>query len=322
MRWSLKVNPSTSSSRDLMAGNKIPNTQEAPAQIKLLRARKHTYALADRLFVAQLILSVALPVIGGGIAAVFPVAKPWVAALALATIVLDALLIDRYLKALLKRGAIIGEQFDCIVLELAWDQFSVGDKIDPEDIHRAARAYSSKHDDSAIIGWYPKEVGDVPLHVGRVICQRTNLRYDSSLRRRYGTYLVQAALALVGAFFLIGLTQDSTITGWVLTMAPATPLLAWAARECHRQGDAAASLETLKKQADGLLDRVMADDCSPDDCGEASREFQSAIFLRRAANPLIIPSLYAYMRPQLEDEMKVAAEQLVERYKRSRKGRR
>lgn len=304
-----------------MASNKIPTTQDAPAQIKLLRARKHTYSLADALFLVQLAINVGLPTVGGAIALVWPEAKPCVAAFALAAIVLDPLLVDRYLKRLLKQAAVIAEQFDCAVLQLPWDKFTVGDTVDHEEIHTAAASYTARRDDTAIMGWYPREVGKVPLHIARVICQRTNLRYDSSLRRRYGTILVLASLGLAALFVVVGLAQDATITAWVLTMAPATPLLAWAAREYYRQIDAADALEALKKQADALLERALADACPPDDCQAMSREFQSAIYLRRVANPLLVPFLYRFMRPRLENEMHEGAAHLVARYERTRKGR-
>jgi len=129
------------------------------------------------------------------------------------------------------------------------------------------------------------------MHLARIICQRTNLHYDSRLRRSYGAILKITALALVAALFFVGLARNSTLTDWVLTMAPATTYLTWAVREYYRQVDAADLLEALRKQARALWNSALAGDCQPDECREKAREFQNAIYRHRAASPLVIPFL-------------------------------
>jgi hypothetical protein len=132
--------------------NQIPVIQNQDSQLKLLRARTQTYARASALMVFQLGLTVVVPVIGA-ISAMFRAElKPYVAAASLMIIVVDILLLDRYQKVLTKRAAKIGEQFDCSVLEMPWDQFTVGDKVEAEDIHSAAKTYASRHNDSALRG--------------------------------------------------------------------------------------------------------------------------------------------------------------------------
>jgi hypothetical protein len=46
------------------------------------------------------------------------------------------------------------------------------------------------------------------------------------------------------------------MTEWVLSLAPATPFLAWAAREYYRQRDTADLLEDLMKEAKKLWARA------------------------------------------------------------------
>jgi MFS family permease len=269
--------------------NQIPVLQDAEEQLKLLRARQRTYAIATFIMMVQLGLILGVPVLGGILAAIWPALKAYAAAASLAVIVLDVLLLDRYHRMLMRRAAKIAEQFDCLVLELPWDQFTVGDKVEAEDIHAAARAFAARHDDSNLTGWYPTAAGEVPLHLARIICQRTNLRYDSKLRRSYGAILKAAAILLIGMFVILGLVEDSSVTAWVLTMAPATPFLAWAAREYYRQSDTADQLETLMQEARKLWDRALAGSCGADDCRTWSREFQNAIYHRRRHQPADFP---------------------------------
>jgi hypothetical protein len=298
----------------MAAVNQIPVLQDGEEQLKLLRARQRTYAIATFVMVVQLGLILGVPVFGGLLAAVWPALKAYAAAASLAVIVLDVLLLDRYHRMLMKRAAKIAEQFDCAVLDLPWDQFTVGDKVEAEDIHAAARAFAARRDDSNLRGWYPMAAGEVPLHLARIICQRTNLRYDSKLRRSYGALLKVVSLCLTGMFVISGLAQDSSVTAWVLTMAPVTPFLAWAAREYYRQSDTADQLEALMKEARKLWDRALADSCGPDDCRTWSRAFQNAIYHRRVTSPLVFPLLYGFKRLSLEDEMNEGAANFLREY--------
>lgn len=296
--------------------NSIPQTQNQDAQLKILRARARTYAIATRLLIAQLSMSMALPICGAILVVFRPEFRASIAAVSLAVIVLDTLLLDRSLKRHVRTGAILGEQFDVAVLELPWEEFSVGDRVDAEDIHAAAKAFSSRHDDAKLRDWYPVAVGRVPLHVARLICQRTNLRYDSRLRRTYGAMLLFTSILLALLLVTSGLVQSKAFPDWVLTMAPATPFWAWAAREYYRQVDTADALDGLKRQDKTLLSHALAGACVPDECTARSREFQNAIYLRRAMSPLVIPLLYRFKRASLEDEMNEGAEHWVREYER------
>lgn len=302
-----------------MPANKIPERQDEPAQIKVLAARQQTYAVATKLLLAQLLLNIGLPVVGAAVALTVPEVRPHVAAIALAAIIFDALLIDRHQRVLLKRAAKIGEEYDCVVLELPWDHFTVGDKVEAEDIHRGATAYTKRRTVEELRSWYPTEAGEVPLHLGRIICQRANLRYDSELRRSFGSCLLYSSLGVILAFVTIALWRDSTLTAWVITMAPVTPFLSWAAREYYRQSDAADTLDVLRKEARSLWDKCLNNDCDIDECTTRSRELQSAIFLRRVITPLILPFVYRFRRSGLEAEMKDGAATLVAEYKRTKR---
>lgn len=297
--------------------NSIPDVQNEGDQLKVLRARRWTYTLATRVMMAQLGLTLGVSIAGSMLAALRPDMKALIAAASLVVIVVDALILDRYQKLLLKRAAKMGEQFDCAVLNLPWDRFVVGEKLDAEDVHAAAKAFEARRDDAQLKGWYPEAVGRVPLHLARIICQRTNLRYDSRLRRRYGAGLMCAALLLLGVLTLTVLVQSTSMETWVLTLAPATPFLSWAARELYRQTDTADLLDTLKKEAGKLWESALTGGCDAETCRTKSREFQSAIYSRRASSPLIFPLIYKLMRSKLEDEMNAGAEDFVREYERA-----
>jgi hypothetical protein len=287
--------------------NNIPTLQNEEPALKLLRARTHIYSCATWIMVLQLLLTVIFPVAGAVLAIVWPGVGAYVAAASLVIVIADPWIIDPSYKLRLKRAAKISEQFDCMVLDLPWDQFTVGDKVDEEDIHTAARSYANRHDDTNLRDWYPKNVGAAPLHLARIICQRSNLRYDSKLRRTYGSIIWITAALIVAGLFLSALLQNLSLADWVLRMTPATPVLAWAVREYYRQRDTAELLEDLMKEARELWANALSGKCDDMDCCHKSRQFQNAIYTRRASSPLVMPFLYRLKRSFLEDEMNVGA---------------
>jgi hypothetical protein len=294
--------------------NKIPVRQDQEAQLKLLRARTHIYSVATRFMVLQLCLTVVIPVAGAIWGAAEPHTRPYFAILALLVLLLDPLWIDRQYKATLKQAAKIAEQFDCIVLEIGWNPFVVGDTVEAEDVHRAAKKYESGHDDSKLVGWYPKAAGELPLHLARLVCQRTNLRYDSELRRHYAAILGWLAAAVVVLVLVVGVAQQLRLPEWVLNLALLSPLLSWSIREFYRQRDTADQLQELMKTARKLWERCLTGEATEPDCTYRAREFQDAIYSRRTTSPLVIPLVYSLLRPGLEDEMNEAATDFLAQY--------
>lgn len=300
--------------------NAIPAQQNAEATLKYLRARQWTYVVANRLMVAQIILTVAIPILGAVLTLLFPDVRPYFAAIALIVLVFDTVLLDRHYKAVLKRGAKLGEKFDSLVLELPWNGFVAGDEPESEEVRAASRAWSRKRDDQKLINWYPVAAGEMPLALGRIVCQRTNLRYDSQLRRSYGAIILAVVGVVTLSLVVAGLVQDLNMTAWVLTLAPITPLLSWAGREFYRQRDTAEQLEDLTKKAREFWKRALKGACDEGACLEESREFQNAIYLRRSTSPLIIPLLYRFKRLRLEDEMNDSANNFLEEYRANARG--
>ena len=133
--------------------NNIATAQNLAPQIKLIRARQRMYRVATRWMILQIVLTVILPVIGALLILPWPGLRPYVAFLSLSAVILDALSLDRQHRQLLKRAAKVAEEFDCKILELPWDQFTAGDKVDPEDIHTAAERYSKQADDPRVRDW-------------------------------------------------------------------------------------------------------------------------------------------------------------------------
>ncbi len=290
--------------------NNIAAQQNEPRMLDLLKARRATYDRATLAQVFQLIVVIALPLCLAILGLVCPESRPWVAITSFFAVIVDAWVLDRRQRLLIGRAAKISEQFDCELLGMDWDAFAAGRQVDPETITSARRSFKGIEKDFR--DWYPAIPSTAPLHLARLICQRANLWYDSSLRRRLGDWLGIAVGIVLFVILLIGLAGHLTLADFsIVLLAPATPFVSWAIRERFRQVDAAAAIEVIKGEAENMTTLAIGGTASADDCDRWSRRFQSAIYARRVSNPLLLPLMYRFMRVEKEIEMTAGAEELL-----------
>lgn len=286
--------------------NTIPERQNAPPQLALMRARQQTYRRATTRVVLQFCLTVGVPVVAAVAALAAPAIRPFTASLALLISVVDVTALDRAQRKYLKLAAKIAEAFDCAVLELPWDRFVAGKRPEPETLVEAESAW--RGGDDSLLNWYPAAVGKAPLHLARIICQRTNLWYDASLRRHYGSWILGGAgvvlVVLLSAAYATGLTVEVFIAS---VLAPAGPILIWSLREYFRQRDTAEAQETVRGDAEALWERAKTGGCGEGECQILSREFQNAIYARRVTSPLMLPLVYKLRRSGMEAQMNKGA---------------
>jgi hypothetical protein len=292
--------------------NTIPSAQNAESALKLLKARQATYAQATAIQWLQLVVAVLLPVVGAVIGLTSAHARPYVAAASVAASLADAAVFDRLQRKVLETAAKIAEQFDVEVLQMPWNTFVVGKRLDPETIHAAADRWSGEAKLAKLRDWYPPIVGQAPLVLARIVCQRTNLWYDASLRRAYGGLVVWLAVLVSAGLVGAALYLDLKFLDLVSTaIVPASPVLIWAIRERNRHKDTADAQERVKAEAEALWDRARRGACTDDDCAERSREFQNSIYVRRVGSPLILPFMYVLLRNKMEARMNVGAEEML-----------
>jgi hypothetical protein len=294
----------------MTTSNNIPSEQKSPDLVKLLRARANTYRVAKWSQGLFVLASILLPVLSAWLGK-WDDAKPYFAAAGLVLLFLDVALLDRLQKDRVKRGAKLQEEFDTRLMKLPWNRFVSGEKVSPEDVRQASVKLLSPKREVEIASWYESCIGDVPLHVGRLVCQRTNISYDQRLRRRYGGWLLSVTTLAGGVLCLVALAMDSKMSEVILTFAvPFTPVLAWALRENRKQLDTAASLERLQIEFQRVWMEAMAG-ADREQLEVRSRQLQDAIYQHRASAPLVFDWIYRCMRAKNEDEAHHAAQALV-----------
>lgn len=290
--------------------NDITELQAKPEMVRLIWARDKTYQAAKYTQGWFVIWTVAVPVIGALTSSLGPGLKPALALIGLLFLLLDVGLIDRLQKERLKRGAKLQEEFDTKVFGLPWNKFVAGDKVLPEDVTEAASAAMPAKRQKEIETWYEASVSRVPLAYGRLVCQRTNISYDSRLRRRYGNWLISVTLVLAIIALVAGVLLDPKFTDAILGLAMVTPMLSWALREHRKQLDTCNSLQNLQSEFKTVWAKAL-EGASDEELKVCSRQLQDAIYQHRASAPLVFDWAYYQMRSKNEKEAHVAAEEFV-----------
>ena len=292
--------------------NKIPHDQNSEANLHLLAAQRELYGRAKHYAAFQLLVSFIAPT-----SAVFSLLpKPWIALTGLAIAVLDALVLDAGQLRRREAAAKVQETFDTSVLDLPWNKLKVGPKPDPEDVHEAASISLRRTGDSALRDWYPPKAAEVPSAVGRSICQRANVVWDSRLRTRYRAAVAWVVALTSAAVLVVSLAQKLTVeTMTISVLAPLTPLLLWSIREWQRESRAMESLKRLDATVNEYVDDAVTGRANAEELDRRARLIQDEIYDRRRQNPLIFDWVYTLLRTRFEEHMAVGAETLVGRYK-------
>ena len=232
----------------------------------------------------------------------------------------EARFLDPWHKASLNTAAKLQEEFDCHVLRMAWNRFLVGRKVDPEDVIKETSKKLDPPEEEQFKNWYPQAVSQLPLHLARLVCQRTNLRYDGELRKRYRSFLI-FGMGIVGlAGILASIALNLSFASVVLAvLVPVAPLGLWVTRELNRQAETVQLLDKLKAEVETFWG--MARDGAPEpEIGLCSRELQDAIYNHRVTSPLIFDWVYGLLRKRLEEQMNRGAEHWVSELISSRQG--
>lgn len=300
-----------------MTKNEITTRQARVENKLLLRARDRNYRAAKLTQGIVVAMSVVLPVIGVLVGPSHPEVQPYVALTGLVLLVLETALIDRVQKDRIKRGAKLQEQFDTDVFELPWNNFVAGAHVEPEDVRALSAKPLSEIREGHFENWYEPCVSQLPLHLARLVCQRTNISYDARLRRKYGGMLLLLTLLFGVGLSFAGLAMGLKFSDLVMALlVPFMPVLTWALKERLQHSNTATSLTNLGAEWDKIWTRAL------DGAGEAevtsdSRQLQDAIYQHRERSPLVFDWVYYRLRAANEDEAHHATEDLVARAKKA-----
>lgn len=290
----------------------ISEAQNAEKQLQRLAAQRQLYATAKHVFGCQVILAGPVAIAGAVFVLLRPEFKVYVASWGVIVALCDLFWLADLQKSLRGDAARIQEAFDCDVLGLKWNDLKAGRHPDPELV----KAQSKKYEKWAgtmpeLRDWYSRRVDDLPLHVGRIICQRTNCWWDSTQRRLYAGWLVGIVVLIFvvvcGLSLVGGLTIETLLMKGVIPLAPA---LLIALRQFKEQREAASRLDKLKDHCNKIWNGALAGR-SKRALTEMSRSLQDEILENRRKAPPVLDFVFRIFRDEYEAGMNYAAEHYV-----------
>lgn len=295
----------------------ITTEQNTERQLQRLGAQRQLYSMAKKVFGWQLILSGPVAITSAFLAIPFPSAKGYIAAWGLIVTFCDLLWLMPWQKRLRDKAALVQELFDCDVLSLSWNELKAGRRPDPELIKEQYDKYQSREDKMPpLMNWYANEVGSLPLHIGRIACQRSNCWWDSNQRRRYAFWVIGIVLVIFGALLGIAIGNKLTVGDFMLTVAaPMAPAFLLGVRQFTDQMEAAKRLDTLKDHCERLWHDAL-DGKSESELTSSARGLQYEILENRRRSPLVFDFVYNSLRNNYEFQMNHGVADLVGEAKR------
>lgn len=290
----------------------IVQKQNQPDNIERLAAQRNLYSTAKKIIGTQMILSGPVAVCATLLSIAVPEVKGYVALWGLCVLFFDLVIFTPWQKKLREGGAKIQELFDCSVLDLSWNEIKVGKKPEPELVHEQAAKHGNDAKKIAVLkDWYPLCVQTVATYWGSIICQRTNVWWDSKLRRKYATtvfgVLVVITLSLIG----FGVYKHKDILEFIAYIAaPMAAAYVLGYRQITEHREAAERLDKLKDHAEKLWSEAISG-ASAAELQIKARFLQDEIYDGRKKNPPIFDFIFRWFRDENETQMNKGAEAFV-----------
>ncbi|MBI2818770.1 MAG: hypothetical protein HYX73_02220 [Acidobacteria bacterium] len=288
--------------------------QNTTKQLERLAAQRQLYARAKNIQGWQMILSVPAVIAWSLAVVTIPFLKVWAALWGAVLTILDILWLNPWQRSLKRKAAKVQEQFDCDVLQMDWDDFKVGRKPDAELILNAADQLPQKEAElQKLRDWYPSAVESLPIHLGRIVCQRANCWWDADLRRRYANWRLIALGLMCTIVVILSLVGGFTLEKFILAaLVPLMPAIILGLRQSREHREAAERADRLKAASEDLWQLALSSNATDEQLSQRSRQLQDAIYEHRSNSPLIFDWIYNRLRRSYEELMNKAAVILVQ----------
>lgn len=203
-------------------------------------------------------------------------------------------------------AAKIQQLFDSEVFGLEWESYLWGAKPSLEDINDNIGNLPNE----GIDNWYDPQVDDLSRMEAILVCQRTNLVYESKLRRKYNSiidYIAWSALALI---LIVGFYKNEGIrTAIVFVGVPLVPIIKWFFSTRKQNIDDIKTCESLKAFIDNCLERLKKNQYFVNE--SVLYRIQDGIYRHRKAAFKIPDWLYNLIRNYQEEKIHTVVSQLT-----------
>lgn len=295
-------------------GKKILERQNKDVHINELLAQKRVYSIAKNYQGFLIFISVPLPIIISLVVKSNPNLideSSYIFVLYTIIAAVGEKILESSIDRLKKIAASIKETFDNKVLGINANETLNLVLTDRELIRRYSKKYRAKQQViDKVINWYSLEIKNVKTNVASLLCQRTNITYDFSVRKRY-KYLIYVISSLTFLVLLIiALINDLSVKGFLIeVILPSIPIIMFAYKEINSNTESIDNLNHLRNLIESTLSETNINDTIEK---KQLRSIQDRIYNNRLLSPLIPDFIYNSLRPKLEDEMNYSMAERIE----------
>ncbi|MEY0320112.1 S-4TM family putative pore-forming effector [Providencia stuartii] len=295
----------------------ITTRQNLNMNIKLLAAQRRLYAKAKIVLGLHMILSVPIAILSAILVIIEPEFKGYVVIWGATVVLFDLFLFTPFVNKTRENAAKIQELFDTKVLDLPWNDNIADKKPELELICEESSKYKI-NPKRPLEDWYPLLIDGIPEAYGTIIAQRTNIWWDSHIRRKYAFVLVMFVIALLCLVLVYGIYQKQDVFQFfVFVLIPLVPTFVFCYRQITEHYKAAALLDKLKDKVNKIWsDAISSVNRKSNDkkIKRQCRQLQDLIFEHRKKNPPVFDFIFTMLRAGQEDVMNQTAEELVKLY--------
>ncbi len=288
--------------------NNIVELENRQEHINQLKAARHLYTKAGNYTTAYVIICVLIPIVIS-IGRIFvdslaPLVLHTLTAYTLMSLVMGFLL-ESQISKFRNTAAKIQQLFDSDVLGLKWNAYLWGKKTSLEDVNENIGNLPDKD----FVDWYDTQVRDMTKMEAALICQRTNLVYDSKLRKKFNSIINVIAgsafvLILIAGFY----KNEGMRTAIVFIGVPLVPIIKWFFSVRRQNLNDIDRCESLKSFIDECLDNLKINHMAINEC--TLYRIQDGIYKHRKTAFKIPDCLYNYMRSSQEDKVHMMVNKL------------
>ena len=275
----------------------IQERQNTEESIGRLASQRYLYSRAKFTRTCEMCLFLLVALLGLGSSAIENFAlSQWIPLIVLFVWFADQFILRRIESAFKTEAAIIQEDFDCFVLDLAWPEHKGMERPTPDRLRQLARKAFRKSGGSAgLIDWYqPDEIPRDPIQ-SKMHCQKINCWWDANLRRNWKNLLYVALGFFVVLALILSLINNITVSRFVALVASAIGVFHWGIAEIIDQDKSGQKISGLHRHLSSL---TLLEQISP----SAVRSVQDEIFEHRRTCPPVPNWFYRINRDVQESE--------------------
>lgn len=291
-----------------MAKNNIVELENSQIHINQLKAARHLYTKAGHYSTSYMFFCAFIPVVIS-IGRMFLSPDDHFALNAMMAYGVVALVAGFILESKVckhrKLAAKIQQLFDCEVFGLEWDSHLWGAKPSLENINDNIDNLQN----DGFYNWYDSLIEGLDRMEAILICQRTNLAYDSKLRRQFNFIVSTIAIVVSLLILLVSFYRNEGIqTAIVFVGVPLVPIIKWFFSTMKKNLDDIESCESLKSFIDNNIEKLKKNHRSINE--STLYRIQDRIYFHRKTAFKIPDCLYNIMRKGQEESVRAMVNQL------------